>query len=81
VPKNSHGTIIVTPNAAITLTSGAGTNDQTKCINVAITTSHLQLAVEELEQRGLPAGVTGSFSGGVYTINGVPQQVALFLIQ
>jgi hypothetical protein len=66
-----------------TLTSGAGTNDQTKCINVAITTSHLQLAVEELSNRndGLPAGVTGSFSGGVYTINGVPQQVALSSIQ
>jgi hypothetical protein len=49
-------------------------------LTVAITTSHLQL-VEELSNRnGLPAGVTGSFSG-VYTINGVPQQVALFLIQ
>jgi hypothetical protein len=48
--KQPRETIIATPNAAITLTSGAGTNDQTKCINVAITISHLQLAVEELEQ-------------------------------
>jgi hypothetical protein len=49
-PKKQPRNHYCYPNAAITLTSGAGTNDQTKCINVAITTSHLQLAVEELEQ-------------------------------
>ena len=72
--KTATGTIIVTPNAAITLTSGAGTNDQTKCINVAIT--NITFAVSGggtgATVTGLPAGVTGSFSGGVYTINGVP---------
>ncbi|TDD75178.1 immunoglobulin domain-containing protein [Flavobacterium caseinilyticum] len=72
--KTATGTLIVTPNAAINLTSGAVTNDQTKCINVAIT--NITFAVSGggtgATVTGLPAGVTGSFSGNIYTINGVP---------
>jgi hypothetical protein len=72
--KTATGTIIVTPNAVINLTSGAGTNDQTKCINVAINT--ISFAVSGggtgATVTGLPAGLTTNYSGGTFTINGTP---------
>ncbi|MBP2282906.1 hypothetical protein H4V97_001224 [Flavobacterium sp. CG_23.5] len=72
--KTATGTIIVTPNAAINLTSGAGSNDQTKCINVAITniTFAVSGGATGATVTGLPAGLTTNYSGGIFTINGTP---------
>jgi gliding motility-associated-like protein len=68
------GTIIVNQNSTISLTSGAGTNNQTRCINTAITniTYSVGGGGTGAGVSGLPTGVTGSYSGGVFTISGIP---------
>jgi extracellular elastinolytic metalloproteinase len=73
-------TIRVKPNAAIALTSAAGTNNQTRCVGTAIT--NVTYAVTGggtgAGVTGLPTGVTGSFSGGVFTISGTPSATGTF---
>ena len=69
------GTITVTDNATITLSSGAGTDNQTVCINTPITTISYIIggtATGASISPVLPAGLTGTYSGGVYTISGTP---------
>ena len=70
----ASGTIIVTADGTITLTSGAGTNNQTVCINTPITTITYAVGGSGTggSVSGLPAGVTGTFAGGVITIAGAP---------
>ncbi|MEP7164081.1 MAG: T9SS type A sorting domain-containing protein [Ferruginibacter sp.] len=74
------GTITVTPNTTITLTSGAGTNIQTRCINNAITdiTYSIGGSGTGAGVTGLPAGVTGTYSAGVFTISGTPTASGTF---
>ena len=71
---NATGTIIVNPNAAISLTSAASTAAQTLCINTAITgiTYSVSGGGTGAGVSTLPAGVSGSYSGGVFTISGTP---------
>ena len=66
------GTITVVGNATISLTSGAGTNIQTKCANSAITTITYAIGGTGTGAfvTGLPAGITGLYSAGVFTISG-----------
>jgi gliding motility-associated-like protein len=68
------GTIIVTPGASLTLSSPAGTDNQTVCINTPIV--NITYAVSGSgtggSVAGLPTGVSGSFAGGVITISGTP---------
>lgn len=73
-------TVTVNPNATITLTSAAGTNIQTHCINTAITNITYTVAGGGTGAgvTGLPAGVTGSFAGGVFTISGTPTATGTF---
>lgn len=68
------GTIRVNPDASITLTSGTGTNIQSVCINFAITpvTYSVSGGGTGAGVTGLPSGVTGSYSSGVFTISGTP---------
>ena len=72
------GTITVTPIAAINLTSA--NNTQTRCINVAIAniTYTVSGGGTGAGVTGLPAGVTGSFSGGTLTISGAPTATGTF---
>ena len=69
-------TLTVNANSAISLSSAVGTNAQTKCINTAIT--NITYAIggggtgASITAGVLPAGVTGSFSAGVFTISGTP---------
>ena len=74
------GTITVNPNAVITLTSAAGTNLQTICLNAAITTITYSITGGGTGAgvTGLPAGVNGAFSGGVFTISGTPTAIGTF---
>ena len=71
-PAVITGTITVTPAAAISLTSGA--NPLTLCkgtpVNIQYTVANGTGA--SLTAGALPAGVSGSFAGGVYTISGTP---------
>ncbi len=68
------GTITVTPDATITLTSPSGTDNQTICINTALVPITYSIGASGTggTVSGLPAGVTGSYAGGVFTISGNP---------
>ena len=74
------GSITVNPDATISLTSAAGTDAQSLCVNTAIT--NITYAVggggTGAGVTGLPAGVTGSYSGGVFTISGTPTATGTF---
>ena len=80
VTPGASGTINVTNVATITLTSAPGTNNQTVCINTAITNITYLVGGSGTGGTisGLPAGVTGSFAGGVITISGTPTAVGTF---
>ncbi|SEA91110.1 hypothetical protein SAMN05443667_111142 [Flavobacterium gillisiae] len=80
IQATATGTITVNPNAAISLTSGGGTNNQTRCINVVIST--ITFAVSGggtgATVTGLPSGVNGIYSGGIFTISGTPTVAGIF---
>ncbi|MEJ7610393.1 MAG: M36 family metallopeptidase [Ferruginibacter sp.] len=81
--QTATGTITVNPAVTITLTSAAGTNNQTRCINTAITNITYSTAngVTSGTVTGLPAGVTGTYSGGTngtVTISGTPTATGTF---
>ncbi|MGH7249613.1 MAG: beta strand repeat-containing protein, partial [Minisyncoccia bacterium] len=67
------GTITVTPAASLNLSSGAGSDAQVACNGAAI--ADITYVVNNgsgASVSGLPAGVTGSYAGGVFTITGTP---------
>ncbi|MCY7292558.1 MAG: T9SS type A sorting domain-containing protein, partial [Ferruginibacter sp.] len=73
--QSRTGSITVVMPPSITLTSAAGTNAQTICIGNAIATITYTTSggITGATTTGLPAGVTGSYSGGTngtYTISG-----------
>ena len=73
------GTITVTPNATITLASATGTNAQTRCIGTAITNIGYAVAnATGASVTGLPAGLTGTYNAGVFTISGTPTASGTF---
>lgn len=76
----ANGTITVQPDATITLTSAAGTANQTVCINTPIANITYAVGASGTggSVSGLPAGVTGVFAGGVITISGTPTVAGTF---
>ncbi|KDN56603.1 hypothetical protein [Flavobacterium seoulense] len=67
----TSGTITVTEANTVTLTSGAGTNNQTRCINTALTNITFgTTGATGATVSGLPTGVSGSWSANVFTIGG-----------
>jgi len=67
------GTIYVQPNNTITLTSGAGTDSQTVCINTGINSiTYATTGATGATYSGLPTGVSGNFLNNVVTISGTP---------
>jgi hypothetical protein len=73
------GTIIVQPNNTIMLTSDPGTNNQTVCVNTAITPiTYSTTGATGATFSGLPPGLTGTFSGGNITISGTPTVAGTF---
>jgi gliding motility-associated-like protein len=77
---SATGTITVSPNATLTLSSPVGTNAQTLCINTTL--FNIGYAVggtgNNATVAGLPAGVSGSYAGGVVTISGSPSVSGLY---
>ncbi|MBK7732711.1 MAG: hypothetical protein IPI37_08140 [Bacteroidales bacterium] len=70
---NATGTITVTPDNTIILSSADGTDAQIVCINTPITPiTYATTGVTGATITGLPAGVTGSWAGNVVTISGTP---------
>ncbi|MFN8244573.1 MAG: PKD-like domain-containing protein, partial [Ferruginibacter sp.] len=69
----ANGTITVTPNNTISLSSAPGTNAQTVCVNTAITNiTYATTGATGATFAGLPAGVTGVWAANVVTISGTP---------
>jgi len=67
------GTINVNPNNTISLTSAAGTNSQTLCINTPLTNiKYATTGATGASFSGLPAGITGNWAGNIVTISGTP---------
>jgi gliding motility-associated-like protein len=65
--------ITVTPNNTITLSSGAGTTNQTVCRNSPIANiTYTTTGATGATFSGLPAGVNGSWASNVVTISGTP---------
>ena len=66
--------VLIIENTTATLTSAAGTDAQTVCLNTAITNITYSIGVEATGATvsGLPNGVTGVYSAGVVTISGTP---------
>lgn len=74
------GTIIITPDATISLTSAVGTNTQTLCVNTALTSITYAIGGGGTGATitGLPTGVTGSYNAGIFTISGNPSDTGAF---
>lgn len=72
LPSDLTGTITVNPDASIALTSA--NSSQTVCINTPVSSILYSITGGGTggTVTGLPAGVTGSYSGGVFTISGSP---------
>ncbi|MBS1918657.1 MAG: lamin tail domain-containing protein [Bacteroidetes bacterium] len=72
--------ITVNLNSTISLTSAAGTNNQSFCQGTTLTpiTYAVGGGATGANVSGLPAGVSGSFSGGVFTISGTPTASGIF---
>jgi gliding motility-associated-like protein len=71
------GNIIVTPLPAISLNSGQ--NNQTVCQNAAITNIVYSVVnATGSTVSGLPTGISGSFSSGMYTLSGTPSENGTF---
>lgn len=73
------GKITVTSSSAIALSSAAGTDAQTKCINTAATNiTYTIIAATGATVSGLPNGLTGAYAAGVFTISGTPTESGSF---
>jgi uncharacterized protein YceK len=71
--------VTVVPNNTITLTSAAGTDDQTVCLDDAITEiTYNTTGATGATITGLPDGVTGNFAGNTVTISGTPTETGSF---
>ncbi|SMO58418.1 hypothetical protein [Solitalea koreensis] len=79
VTPSLSGTITITPDATIALSSAAATTNQTPCINTAITDITYAIGnATGATVTGLPAGVTGTYASGVFTISGTPTASGTF---
>jgi hypothetical protein len=71
--------IIDSTDNTITLSSAAGTDNQTKCLNTAITNIiYNTTGATGATFTGLPAGVTGAFAANKVTISGTPTVAGTF---
>lgn len=80
VQRTLTGTINVTPDAAIALTSAVGSNNQEFCINNAVSSITYTITGGGTSGivSGLPSGITGTFSSGVLTISGTSTAAGTF---
>lgn len=75
----ANGSLFVNPENTISLTSAAGTNNQTVCINNAIVTiTYATTGATGAGFSGLPPGVNGSWSSNTVTISGTPSSSGTF---
>ncbi|RYE16701.1 MAG: hypothetical protein EOP51_25315, partial [Sphingobacteriales bacterium] len=78
-PATATGTIIVTPNTTIALTSATGTQQQAICVNNSIANiTYAATNATNVTVTGLPTGITGAYSNGVFTISGTATVTGTF---
>jgi hypothetical protein len=71
--------VTILPGNTLTLTSPAGTDQQSICTGTAITNiTYETTGATGATITGLPAGVTGSFAGNTVTITGTPTASGIF---
>ena len=71
--------VTVNDNNTITLSSPPGSDNQSVCINAAIDpVTYTTTGATGALFSGLPEGVTGSWSGSVVTISGMPSESGIF---
>ncbi|MBS1680198.1 MAG: gliding motility-associated C-terminal domain-containing protein [Bacteroidetes bacterium] len=76
---NATGTITVNPDNTITLSSALGTDNQSQCINTAITDiTYNTTGATGATFSGLPTGVNGAWATNVATISGTPTASGTF---
>ena len=76
---SGSATVVVNPTNTIALSSAAGSNAQSLCINNAITSiTYSTTGATGATVSGLPTGVTGSWAANVFTISGTPSQSGTF---
>jgi PKD repeat protein/N-acetyl-anhydromuramyl-L-alanine amidase AmpD len=75
-----NGTITIKPVSSIVLTSAVGTDNQTLCISNSIANIAFSVggSATGATATGLPAGITGSFASGTYTISGTSTAAGTF---
>ena len=82
INNSLSGSITVNANSTISLSSATGSDAQTVCINNAISNINYNIGGggtgASITSGALPTGVTGSFSGAVFTISGTPTQSGVF---
>lgn len=73
-PASVTGTIVVRLNAAIAWISSSGSRNQALCLGMAINPVKYIIAngATGAVADGLPDGVTGTFSAGIFTLSGTP---------
>ena len=78
--QSATATLTVNTDATIALTSASGTNAQNGCLNQPITniTYAVGGGATNANVSGLPAGVTGVYNSGVFTISGTPTATGTF---
>jgi IgGFc binding protein len=78
IKPTATGSLIVTPDATVTLTTA--NNNQTVCVNNAIANIRYTIGGSGNggTVSGLPAGVTGTYAGGIITISGTPTVSGVF---
>ena len=75
----ANGSIGVTSNNSLFLSSAVGTNNQTRCLNVAITNiTYRALGATNASVTGLPRGITGAWNSATstLTISGFPDSAS-----
>ncbi|MBK9570220.1 MAG: PKD domain-containing protein [Chitinophagaceae bacterium] len=72
--------VTILPDGTVSLTSATGTDNQTVCINTPIIDITYSVGGSSTggSVSGLPAGVTGTFAGGIVTITGTPSVSGIF---
>ncbi|RZK51719.1 MAG: gliding motility-associated C-terminal domain-containing protein, partial [Pedobacter sp.] len=78
-PATATGSITVNPNAAISLSSATNTGQQSICVNSSIVNiTYAATNATSVTVAGLPNGVTGNYSNGIFTIKGLPSATGTF---
>lgn len=77
--SGARGEVQVSWTCSNTLTSGAGTNNQTVCLGTGIgNITYVLAGATGATIAGLPAGVTGTYNVGDITISGIPSASGIF---